>query len=117
MRLSEEQSRELGVACNEATWIGLEVSCASAWAGVTLEVLSLPEGNGPAPEDGRVQLILQDLRRVAASFRDGNWNDKEAKVLPLTREELEAQVLWWNGNIRGCALRSRRRERLSDVTR
>jgi hypothetical protein len=92
MHLNDAQVTGLNTACNEATWIGLHFNEAQAWAGITLSVLTLPE-QGPAPDDCRVQLILQPVSRIAASRRDGMWNDEKAMVLPLSVEQLESAVV------------------------
>ena len=88
MRLSDDAIHGLNVALNEATWLGLSVDTEGARAAATLAVLSLPE-SGPAPEDRRVQLLMQPVGRIAASYRQGRWNDDTASVLPLTLAELE----------------------------
>lgn len=80
MELSKEQISAFGVALNEAALVGVEVAAEERWAAVTLAVLALPEGGGPAPEDPRVQLILQPVGRIAASLRHGNWDDATARV-------------------------------------
>lgn len=96
MRLTEEQISGLNVACNEATWVGLQINQEQSWVGVTLAVLSLPV-EGPAPEDPRIQLILQPLIRVCASYRNGLWNDEKAELLPITIQQLERKVLEGQG--------------------
>jgi len=63
-------------------------------------VLSLPEV-GPAPDDDRVQLILQPLSRVAVSYRNGLWNKADAAILPLTLATLERTVFERQGPIYG----------------
>jgi hypothetical protein len=92
MDLSAEQIRRFGVALNEASLVGLEVDATARWAGVTLAVLSLPPGGGPEPADRRIQLILQPLGRIAASLRQGLWNDADAPVAPLGLDRLHAAV-------------------------
>lgn len=100
MLLTESQIDGLNVACNEATWVGLEVNQNQSWVGITLAVLSLPV-DGPPPEDPRVKLILQPLSRLCASYRSGLWNDDNAEVLPLTIDQLERKVLQRQGSIYG----------------
>jgi hypothetical protein len=48
-------------------------------AAVLLSVLSLPE-IGPEPDDRRVLLRLTEVGRVAASLRQGRWDDPDAPV-------------------------------------
>jgi hypothetical protein len=75
------------VALNEATLLGAEVSPERRMAAITLSVLSLPEV-GPAPEDRRVQLLLSQVGRVAASLRHGRWDDENAAIEPFELEDL-----------------------------
>ncbi len=91
MNLTDQQVKDLNLVCQEATWIGLEINQQGAWAGITLCVRSLPV-EGPAPTDTRVLLVLEPLTRIAASYRDGIWNDKDAEVIPLTVPLLEHRV-------------------------
>ncbi|HEY9778086.1 MAG TPA: hypothetical protein V6C81_30260 [Planktothrix sp.] len=92
MLLTEEQINGLNVACNEAQWIGLEINEIQSWVGITLAVLSLPS-EGVASEDSRVQLIFQSFVRLCASHRAGLWNDENAEVLSLTKNQLERRVV------------------------
>jgi hypothetical protein len=92
MELSPEQGHDFDVALNEASLVGLEVEAAAGWAGVTLSVLSLPAGGGPEPADPRIQLVLQPIGRIAASLRQGAWDDDDAVVAPLGLEKLHAAV-------------------------
>jgi hypothetical protein len=92
MDLSAEQIHAFGVALNEASLVGVEVEAAEGSAGVTLAVLSLPPDGGPEPADRRVQLVLQPLGRVAASLRQGAWDDDDATVVPLGLDRLHAAV-------------------------
>src|SRR5262245_3785484 len=92
MELSAEQVHAFDVALNEASLVGLEVEAAEGWAGLTLSVLSLPPDGGPEPGDPRVQLVLQPLGRIAASLRQGAWDDHDAPVAPLGLEKLHAAV-------------------------
>ena len=78
----------LGVALNEATLLGAEVSRESRVAAITLSVLSLPPGGGPPPQDSRVSIILSPVGRVAASLRSGSWDDPEAAAVPFALEDL-----------------------------
>jgi hypothetical protein len=92
MDLSAAQIHDFGVALNEASLVGLEVEAAEGWAGVTLSALSLPPDGGPEPADPRIQLVLQPIGRIAASLRQGAWDDDEAAVAPLGLERLHAAV-------------------------
>jgi hypothetical protein len=89
--LNEEHIRGLGIAFNEATLLGVEVSPDSSLCGITLAVLTLPE-SGPAPKDSRLQVLLRPVGRVAASLRMGRWDDDRAPVQQFTLTELLSVV-------------------------
>jgi len=92
MDRSTQEIADFGVALNEATLVGIELDPAKRWAGLTLAVLSLPEGGGPQPSDPRIQLILQPVGRLAASLRHGSWDDEHARVEPVDLDRLPAVV-------------------------
>jgi len=96
MSLTEEQRKGLGVALNEADLLGVEVDPRRRIAAVTLRVLTLSE-SGPAPEDRRVQLLLRPVGRVAASLRNGRWDNPDAPVVPLTLDDLLPTVRSFGG--------------------
>lgn len=80
MELSPDQLREFGVALNEATLIAVEVKPELHAAAVTLGVLALPSDDGPEPADTRRVLLLGSVGRIAASLRNGRWDDADAPV-------------------------------------
>lgn len=84
--------RDLGVALNEATLVGVEVSAKERGAALTFAVLALPSGDGPPPDDPRVRLILQPVGRIAASLRHGRWDDPTAGIESFELERLEEVV-------------------------
>lgn len=86
MSLSPEQVQGLGVALNEASLLGLEVSPERCLAAATFAVLTLPDA-GAASDDARVQFQFHGVGRVAASLRHGRWDDAKARVdtFPLAR--------------------------------
>jgi hypothetical protein len=92
MQLSPQQVNDFGIALNEATLVGVEVEAQERWASLTFAVLALPEDDGPAPEDPRVQLIVSPVGRIAASLRHGNWDDAGAAVEPFGLERLAEVV-------------------------
>lgn len=81
----------LNTALSEATCLGLQVDTTARTVQLELEVLTLPE-DGPAPEDTRVRLTLTGVSRIAASLRSQNWDDIEARVLPLTVDSLSEAI-------------------------
>ncbi len=80
------------MALNEATLVGVDVSAEERRVSVTLAVLALPADSGPPPDDPRVQLILQPVGRIAASFRHGNWDDTDARVESFELDRLAEVV-------------------------
>src|SRR5262245_32108018 len=80
--LTEEQCAGLNVALNEADLLGFEVNAERRMAAATFRVLTLPE-IGPAPDDRRVQFLFRPVGRVAASLRDGRWDDPGAPIVPF----------------------------------
>ena len=97
MLLSEAQRDALGVALNEATLLGVEMQPSTCRAAATFSVLALPEGDGPAAEDRRVQFVFERVGRVAASLRPGNWDDPDAQPIPFAVEELLRVVRSFGG--------------------
>jgi hypothetical protein len=96
MSLTEEQRSGLNVALNEADLLGFEVDPGRRIAAATFRVLTLPE-IGPAPDDRRVQFLFRPVGRVAASLRDGRWDDPEAPVVPFALGELLSIVQSFGG--------------------
>src|SRR5262245_24355446 len=96
MEISDEQRVGLGVALNEADLLGVEVDATRRLAAATFRVLTLPV-EGPEPEDRRVQLLLRPVGRVAASLREGRWDDPHAEVVPFALPDLLATVQTFGG--------------------
>jgi hypothetical protein len=86
----------LGVALNEADVLGVEVAPYSRVAGVTFRVLALSEA-GSEPSDRRVQFRFSPVGRVAASLREGHWDDATAPVVPVALEALLPTVQSFGG--------------------
>jgi hypothetical protein len=87
MSLTEEQRSGLGIALNEADLLGFHVHPGRRIARATFRVLTLPE-SGPPPEDRRVHFIFRPVGRVAASLRNGRWDDPNAEIIPFGIHEL-----------------------------
>jgi len=86
----------LNVALNEATWFGLNLDVQARRASLLLSVLSLP-ADGPAPANTPVIVTLEGVSRIAASLRNGWWNEEDAEVVPLGLEDLETVVRSFGG--------------------
>jgi hypothetical protein len=95
--LSEEQRHGFDVALNEATLLGAELNAERRSASLSFSVLSLPADGGAAPEDSRIQLILQPVGRLAAALRDGRWDDASAPVRRFSLQQLPEVVLGFEG--------------------
>jgi len=96
MILNEAERVALGVALNEATLLGFEVDSARRIGAATFQVLTLPE-QGLAPKDCRLQFLFRPVGRVAASLRNGTWNDFGAEVVPFTIDKVLEVVLSFGG--------------------
>ena len=96
MNLTQEQIEGLGIALNEATWLGLEVDTERRIAAATFRVLTLPVDGDP-PEDTRVQFEFSPVARLAASLRLGRWDDLTARVVKFPIEELLSVVRSFGG--------------------
>jgi hypothetical protein len=94
--LSDEQRSGLGVALNEADFLGLEVDPQRRIAAATFRILTLPT-EGSTPSDRRVQILFRPVGRVVASLRNGAWNDPNAEVVPLAVEDLLTTVQSFGG--------------------
>lgn len=90
--LDEAMRSGLGVAINEANWVGFALDPATRTAQVTLLVPRLP-----ANALAEVQLLLHGVTRLAVSLRGGNWNDPAAPVEPLRLSDLPAAVASFGG--------------------
>jgi len=89
--LSASQAADLGMALNEADLLAVEVDAQAGTAVVWLEALTLPP-RGPEPTDRRRRLCPGEVSRVAVSYRDGRWDDPDARVLPLRLARLSEVI-------------------------
>jgi hypothetical protein len=92
--ITEDQGNGLDIALNEAVLLGFEVDADRRLAAATFEVLTLP---GPAPDDRRVQFVFHPVGRVAASLRNGRWDDSEASIVPFSINDLLTVVQSFKG--------------------
>lgn len=88
--MDEMTKSGLGVALNEASLLGVDVSRSRRMAAVTLSVLSLPPDDVPPTDDTRVSIVLENVGRVAASLRNAHWSDPSAQPVPFTLDDLLA---------------------------
>ncbi|MEV6063496.1 hypothetical protein [Nocardia asteroides] len=86
----------LNTALSESTCLGVEVDAAAGRLQLALEVLTLP-ADGPAPTDTKVLLTFTGVTRVAASLRIQRWDDIDAKVLPLSLDQLDEAIESFGG--------------------
>ncbi|MFE3542119.1 hypothetical protein ACFXK0_03995 [Nocardia sp. NPDC059177] len=86
----------LNTALSESTCLGVEVDAAAGRLQLALEVLTLP-ADGPAPTDTKVLLTFTGVTRVAASLRIQRWDDIDARVLPLTLDQLDDAIASFGG--------------------
>lgn len=86
----------LNTALSESTCLGVEVDAAAGRLQLALEVLTLP-ADGETPIDTKVLLTFTGVTRVAASLRIQRWDDIDARVLPLTLEQLDEAIESFGG--------------------
>ncbi|MFD4458290.1 hypothetical protein [Nocardia sp. NPDC058480] len=86
----------LNTALSESTCLGVEVDAAAGRLQLALEVLTLPT-DGPTPIDTKVLLTFTGVTRVAASLRIQRWDDVDARVLPLTLDQLDEAIASFGG--------------------
>jgi hypothetical protein len=96
MELSDQERHGLGIALNEADLLGIAIDTAKRLAVATFRVLTLPE-SGPVPDDRRVQMRFSPVGRIAASLRDGPWDDPHAAVVPFEVTKLPEVVQSFGG--------------------
>ena len=87
MPLSKDQISGLGIAFNEASLRGVEVDAERFLCGITLSVLSLPEGDTP-PSDPKLQLLPYPVGRVSASLRSSLSDVPVAKAQTFALPDL-----------------------------
>jgi hypothetical protein len=92
MQFTAQQMTDFGVALNEATFVGLEVILEYRGVALTFSTLALPSDDGPPPADPRVQIRVGQVGRIAASLRNGNWDDQAARVERFELDQLSDVV-------------------------
>lgn len=95
--MNEETRATIGIALNEATLLGAEVSRDRRTAAITLAVLSLPPDGGRPPADPRVSLVLSPVGRAVASLREARWDDTTAAAVPFPLEALLRTIQSFGG--------------------
>jgi hypothetical protein len=89
--LSPDEVAGLGVALNEAEWLGAEIDERRRLAGLTFSTLTLPP-SGPPPDDRRVQILLEPVGRVVAVH-----TSPAGGVVPLRLNDLLPAVQSFGG--------------------
>ena len=97
MELTDEIAKGLGVALNESSLLGVEYSEELNCASATFSVLTLPNEKDPEPQDTRIQMIFHNVGRIAASLRNGYWNDYGADIEKFEINELLSVVQSFGG--------------------
>ena len=97
MRISDDTAAELGIALNEASFLGAEFYAHRNIVALTFSVLTLPDNDSPEPADPRRQIILTNVGRIAAALRYAYWNDTTAKTIDFPVSELLVVVRSFGG--------------------
>lgn len=93
MNFPEGLLADLNIALNEAEWHDAVVRSDIAEAMLVFRVLALPEsGPEPGPRERVLRLRVSEIGRVAASLREGRWDDADAAVQPFDLEQLSEIV-------------------------
>jgi hypothetical protein len=83
----------LNVALNEAEWHNARVRADTSEAMLDFRVLALPEvGPEPSEDDRVLRLRLSYVGRVAASLRNGRWDDDSAETVAFDLDDLNDVV-------------------------
>ncbi|MCR9295306.1 MAG: hypothetical protein NXI32_21520 [bacterium] len=97
MRITNDTAEEIGIALNEATFLGGEYDSRRNVVGLTFSVLTLPDDHSPEPSDPRRQIILTNVGRIAAALRDAHWDDTSAETIPFAASELLSTIQSFGG--------------------
>ena len=97
MRIDDNTASDMGVALNEAIFMGAEYDPDRNLVATTFSVLTLPEDNSPEPFDPRRQIVLTNIGRIAAAMRVGSWDDPGAKIIPFEASDLLSVVQSFDG--------------------
>jgi hypothetical protein len=84
-------SWELDVALREATFLALAVDRDRREVRASFDVLTLPIA-GPAQAHELVVVVFTEVRRIAASLREGWWDEQSAPVTPIRIDRLARVV-------------------------
>ncbi len=93
---SESVINGINVALNEATLLGVEFAKEDEVIAVTFSPIALDE-NGQIPDENRVQFIFKPIGKFIASYRLGDWNNKEAPVVQFEAEQILEKVVEFGG--------------------
>ena len=79
MQIDEKLRDRIGVALNEATLLGVEFDKEKKLVACTFALVAMDK-DGNVPEDNRLLFIFKPVGRFVASYRNGQWDDKNADV-------------------------------------
>jgi len=94
--IDEDKRSGLNVALNESALLSVQVDSSQWTAIVWLSALTLDD-HGDQPKDATFGLLLTGVTRVAASLRDGRWDDEAAAVRELRLDQLDESIREFGG--------------------
>jgi hypothetical protein len=97
MMLTASDKHMITGAIEDATLLGLDLDVSGRRAGTTLAVWNVQEVGG-WPDDPRILFIFSGVARIAASLRNGAWNDADAAVAPIGVDELPKVIASFGGS-------------------
>jgi hypothetical protein len=97
MNITDDIAKGLGVALNESSLIGVEYSDEYNCVAATFSVLTLPDDHAPEPKDPRIQIVFYEIGRIAASLRNGYWNEYDAEIVNFEIGQLLSIVELFGG--------------------
>jgi hypothetical protein len=89
--LTPDEAAGLGVAFNEAAWLGAVIDVKDRLAAITLSLLTLPPA-GPPPAERRIQVLLHPVGRVWVRRTSG-----DGEVLAMALSDLLPTVQSFRG--------------------
>ncbi len=97
MKIDAKTAADIGVALNEATFLGAEYDPDRNLFGTTFSVLTLAEDDSPGPSDPRRQIVFSDVGRISAALRDSSWEVLSAETVPFGVSDMLSIVQSFGG--------------------